>query len=61
MKEFDILKAAWWVYLFKKSAFSKSIKGIRDAGSTADFGTLFEIFEILEIFYFFETFKFFNF
>ena len=33
-----------------------SIKGIRDAGSTADFRILFEIFEILEIFDFFETF-----
>ena len=30
-------------------------KGIRDAGSTADFRILFEIFEILEIFDFFET------
>ena len=28
-------------------------KGIRDAGSTADFRILFEIFEILEIFDFF--------
>ena len=28
-------------------------KGIRDAGSTADFRILFEIFEILEIFNFF--------
>ena len=36
-------------------------KGIRDAGSTADFRILFEIFEILEIFDFFETFNFFKF
>ena len=36
-------------------------KGIRDAGSTADFRILFEIFETLEIFDFFETFKFFKF
>ena len=36
------------------------IKGIRDAGSTADFRILFEIFEILEKFDFFETFKFLN-
>ena len=28
---------------------SLTIKGIRDAGSTADFRILFEIFEILEI------------
>jgi len=33
-------------------------KGIRDAGSTADFRILFEIFEILEILDFFETLKF---
>ena len=32
-------------------------KGIRDAGSTADFRILLEIFEILEILDFFETFK----
>ena len=31
-------------------------KGIRDAGSTADFRILFKNFEILEIFDFFETF-----
>ena len=37
-----------------------TIKGIRDAGSTADFRILFEIFEILEILDFFETFKFFE-
>ena len=36
-------------------------KGIRDAGSTADFRILFEIFESLEIFDFFETFKIFEF
>ena len=30
-------------------------KGIRNAGSTADFRILFEIFKILEIFDFFET------
>ena len=30
-------------------------KGIRDAGSTADFRILFEVFEILEILIFFET------
>ena len=36
-------------------------KGIRDAGSTADFRILFEIFETLEIFDFFETFKFLEF
>ena len=36
-------------------------KGIRDAGSTADFRILFENFETLEIFDFFETFKFLNF
>ena len=35
-------------------------KGIRDAGSTADFRILFEIFETLEISNFFETFKFFE-
>ena len=34
-------------------------KGIRDAGSTANFRILFEIFEILEILIFFETFNFF--
>ena len=34
-------------------------KGIRDAGSTADFRILFEIFEILEIFDFFLNFEFF--
>ena len=34
-------------------------KGIRDAGSTADFRTLFEIFEILEKLNFFETLIFF--
>ena len=33
-------------------------KGIRDAGSTADFRILFEIFEILEKFDFFETLNF---
>ena len=38
---------------------SAGIKGIRDAGSTADFRILFEIFETLEIFDFFETFNFF--
>ena len=44
---------------------SETNKGIRDAGSTADFRILFEIFEILEIFdflkllSFFETFDFF--
>ena len=36
------------------------IKGIRDAGSTADFRILFEIFEILEIIDFSETLKFFE-
>ena len=41
-----------------RKAFRK--KGIRDAGSTADFRILFKIFEILEIFDFFETFKFFG-
>ena len=35
-------------------------KGIRDAGSTADFRILFEIFEILEVFDFFKTFNFFD-
>ena len=40
--------------------FVKTNKGIRDAGSTADFRILFEIFEILEILDFFETFKFFE-
>ena len=41
-------------------AASLKIKGIRDAGSTADFRILFEIFEILEKNDFFETFKFFE-
>ena len=35
---------------------SDNKKGIRDAGSTADFRILFEIFEILEIFDFFWNF-----
>ena len=38
---------------------TSSNKGIRDAGSTADFKILFEIFETLEIFDFFKTFNFF--
>ena len=33
-----------------EAQLGKVIKGIRDAGSTADFRILFEIFEILEIF-----------
>ena len=41
--------------------FLSTIKGIRDAGSTADFRILFEIFEILEILDFLKLLNFLNF
>ena len=45
------------VKVSRESAEIRRNKGIKDAGSTADFRILFEIFEILEIFdLFFETF-----
>ena len=42
--------------LVTKKMIVLKYKGIRDAGSTADFRILFEIFEILEIFDFFGNF-----
>ena len=68
-KDLAFSRRRWWVGgLFFTVLLFESIKvtreqnkGIRDAGSTADFRILFEIFETLKIFFFVETFNFLKF